>query len=60
MSDRLLKKGLGWRIGWNPTSSTYQGLVGGEDWALELTEAEFNDFCRLFEQLDQTMKVMAE
>ncbi len=60
MSDRILKKGLGWRIGWNPNPVTYQGLVGGEDWALELTEAEFKDFCRLFKQLAETMEMMTQ
>jgi hypothetical protein len=60
MSDRLLKKGNGWRIGWNPEADIYKGLVGGDDWAIELTEAEFNDFCRLLEQLAQTMNRMAE
>lgn len=60
MSDRILKQGLGWRIGWNPLATTYQGLLGGENWALELTEAEFNDFCRLLQQLDETMTLMAD
>lgn len=60
MQQRLLKEGLGWRIGWNPSADIYQGLVGTEDWAIELTEAEFKDFCRLFEQLAQTMQQMSQ
>ncbi|GBF82662.1 DUF1818 family protein [Aphanothece sacrum] len=60
MSDRILKKGRGWRLGWNPQVSTYQGLVGGDDWAIELTAAEFNDFCRLVQQLADTMTAMTE
>jgi hypothetical protein len=60
MQPRLLKQGLGWRIGWNPSAEIYQGLVGTQDWALELTEAEFKDFCRLFEQLAHTMQQMAQ
>ncbi|NJK47273.1 DUF1818 family protein [Candidatus Gracilibacteria bacterium] len=59
MSDRTLKKGNGWRIGWNPTTEVYKGLVGGDNWAIELTEAEFNDFCRLLEQLTQTINGIA-
>jgi hypothetical protein len=51
MSDRVLKKGRGWRIGWNPQADIYQGLVGGDDWAIELTKAELDDFCRLLERL---------
>lgn len=58
--DRLIKSGEGWRIGWNPNASKYKGLVGGEDWAIELTEAELNDFCRLLAQLAETMSKMAE
>lgn len=60
MSKRLLKQGAGWRIGWNPEAEIYKGLVGGNDWAIELTEAELNDFCRLLEQLIQTMQGMKE
>ncbi|BAP17066.1 DUF1818 family protein [cyanobacterium endosymbiont of Epithemia turgida] len=60
MSDRLLKKGTGWRIGWNPNAVPYQGLIGGKDWAIELTKAEFKDFCRLFKQLAETMEIMSQ
>ena len=57
--ERLLKTGSGWRLGWNPKAADYQGLVGGDDWAIELTEAELDDFCRLVEQLAQTMNQMS-
>ena len=57
--ERLLKIGEGWRIGWNPNALEYKGLVGGDDWAIELTEAELNDFCRLLAQLAATMTKMA-
>jgi hypothetical protein len=57
---RLLKSGKGWRIGWNPDAQEYQGLLGGEDWAIELSEAELQDFCRLLEQLTQAMSQIAE
>lgn len=57
--ERLLKTGSGWRLGWNPKAADYQGLVGGDDWAFELTEAELDDFCRLVGQLAQTMSQMA-
>jgi hypothetical protein len=54
--ERVIKSGIGWRIGWNPVAPEFTGLVGTEDWAIELTEAEFNEFCRLFNQLADTMK----
>ena len=55
----LLNMEKGWRIGWDPEAPNYKGLVGGEDWAFELTESELNDFCRLLVQLAQTMSEMA-
>lgn len=58
--ERVLKKGEGWRIGWNPQAKEYKGLVGSDNWAIELTEAELNDFCRLLLQLSQTMQEMAK
>jgi hypothetical protein len=56
---RVLKKGNGWRIGINPAAPEFKGLVGTDDWAAELTEAELNDFCRLLAQLAETMQQMA-
>jgi hypothetical protein len=57
--ERVIKSGLGWRIGWNPDAPEFKGLVGTDDWAIELTEAELNEFCRLFNQLADTMKHLA-
>jgi hypothetical protein len=53
--QKVLKSGAGWRIGWNPTN-TYPGLVGSDDWAFELTAAEFADFDRLLQQLVDSMR----
>ncbi|MBV6624120.1 MAG: DUF1818 family protein [Rivularia sp. (in: Bacteria)] len=55
---RVLKKGNGWRIGFNPVAKEFKGLVGTDEWAIELTEAELNDFCRLLRQLADTMQQM--
>ncbi|MDB9448140.1 DUF1818 family protein [Anabaenopsis sp. FSS-46] len=57
--EHLIKSGAGWRIGWKPNAATFKGLVGTDDWAIELTEAELNDFCRLLAQLADTMKQLA-
>jgi Domain of unknown function (DUF1818) len=57
--ERTIKTGDGWRLGWNPEAPEFQGLVGGDGWAIELTEAELNDFCRLLAQLAYTMSQMA-
>ncbi|MFN6515880.1 MAG: DUF1818 family protein [Nostoc sp. CreGUA01] len=57
--ERVVKSGSGWRIGWNPDAPEFKGLIGTDDWAIELTEAELNDFCRLLAQLADTMKQLA-
>ncbi len=58
--NRQIQEGTGWRLGWNPDGTiAYQGLVGGSDWAYELTAAELDDFCRLLLQLADTMAAMA-
>lgn len=57
--QRLVKNGTGWRLGWNPQAEIYQGLIGTDDWAIELTIAELRDFKRLLVQLAKTMEQMA-
>ncbi|HCQ21283.1 MAG: DUF1818 family protein [Aphanizomenon sp.] len=57
--EQVIKSGTGWRIGWNPNAPEFKGLVGTQDWAIELTEAELNEFCRLLNQLADTMKHLA-
>jgi hypothetical protein len=56
---RLLKQGTGWRVGWDATAVEFRALVGGPDWAIELTAPELHDFCHLLGQLSQTMQQMA-
>jgi hypothetical protein len=53
--SRQLKLGKGWRIGFNPEGSPFQGLVGAEDWAVELTRDEFDEFCQAAQQLSDTV-----
>jgi Domain of unknown function (DUF1818) len=57
-SEKFIQSGLGWRIGWHPAAGEFVGLVGGENWAFELTAAEFEDFSRLLMQLVETMQQM--
>ena len=56
---RQLKQGAGWRLGWDADALEFKGLVGGDEWAFELTEPELDDFCRLVNQLVQTMHHIA-
>ncbi len=60
MGQRQVQEGEGWRIGWDGNAPTYQGMLAGADWAIELTAAEFKDFCRLADQLADQMRVMAD
>ncbi|MBK1985990.1 DUF1818 family protein [Sphaerospermopsis aphanizomenoides BCCUSP55] len=57
--EKVIKSGTGWRIGWNPDAPKFKGLVGTDNWAIELTELELDDFCRLLNQLADTMKHLA-
>jgi hypothetical protein len=59
VSEKILKQGQGWRLGVNPDLSPYSCLVGGGDWAVELTQAEFEDFRRLIQELRQTIAAIA-
>ncbi len=54
-----LKEGHGWRLGWNPDAAVFKGLVGGDRWAVEMTQDEFDDFCRLSRQLADTLQAMS-
>lgn len=60
MGQRTVQEGEGWRLGWDREAPIYQGLLAGEAWAFEVTAAEFEDFCRLAQQLAQQMEAMAE
>ncbi len=53
--QKVLKSGASWRIGWNPANAN-PGLIGSDDWAFELTAAEFADFDRLLKQLVASMR----
>jgi hypothetical protein len=53
-----MQSGDGWRIGWHPQNTKYKGLIGADDWAIELTEAELTDFHRLLNRLVKTMTQM--
>lgn len=58
--ERIIKSGTGWRLGRNRETSEHQGLLGGDNWACELTQAEWQDFCRLLEELSASMNQMAD
>jgi Domain of unknown function (DUF1818) len=57
---RQLRSGNGWRLGWDGEAIEFPGLVGGDEWAIELTAPEFDDFCHLAAQLSETMRQMRQ
>ena len=59
-TDRLIKRGEGWQIGWDSAASEFRGLLGDDRWAFELTRSELDDFCRLVEQLAETLRAIGE
>lgn len=57
--DQQLKEGQGWRLGWQPNVA-FPGLVGTNEWAVELTTAEFADFRRLLLQLVDSVEQLQD
>jgi len=57
--DRQLKEGTGWRLGWQPNAA-FPALLGTNEWAVELSAAEFADFRRLLLQLVESVAQMQE
>ncbi|WP_425217359.1 DUF1818 family protein [Tumidithrix helvetica] len=55
---KRMASGAGWRLGWQSEAEVFEGLVGGDRWAIELTGQELRDFCRLSLQLADTMTHM--
>ncbi len=45
-------------MGHSPDAEIFVGLVGAENWAIELNIQEFKDFCRITRQLVETMATM--
>ncbi|MDB4653668.1 DUF1818 family protein [Synechococcus sp. AH-551-E02] len=48
----ILQEGPGWRLARDPSRGEFSILVGGEGWAFELTEPEWNDLVALLSTLE--------
>ncbi|MDS3859792.1 DUF1818 family protein [Thermosynechococcaceae cyanobacterium BACA0444] len=56
--SRQIHQGAGWRLGWDQSEQEFQGLLGTDEWAVELTRSEMQDFSTLFQQLARQMTEM--
>ena len=52
LHNRPLRVGPGWRVGVNELVGGYCALVGGDRWAVEMTMAEWQDFCVALRQIE--------
>ncbi|AFY59751.1 DUF1818 family protein [Synechococcus sp. PCC 6312] len=55
---KQIHQGQGWRLGWDQSEQEFQGLLGTDNWAVELTAAEMQDFSTLLQQLASQMTEM--
>ena len=53
----ILQEGPGWRLARDPSRGEFSILVGGEGWAFELTEPEWNDLVALLSTLETPLGV---
>lgn len=60
MLSKTIHEGPGWRWGFDPNAEIFPFLLGSQDWAVELTRAEFADFHRLSRDLAQTVTAIAD
>ena len=54
------QEGAGWRLSRDPSRGLYCVLVGGEHWAVELTEPEWRDLVDLVATLEQQHRGMVD
>ena len=47
----IQKEGPGWRLAKDPLRKYFPVLIGGEDWAIELTEVEAKSLVELIQEL---------
>jgi hypothetical protein len=57
---KQIKQGEGWRVGWDENATVYQGLIGNEDWGIELTALEVKELQRLLAQLIDSLNIITE
>ena len=55
MIEKIIKSGVGWRVGWNHEDNPYQGLIGTDFWTVELTKLELHDFCYFLTELTKVL-----
>ena len=54
----ISQEGSGWRLAWDPSKQHFPILLGGEGWACELSEIEWQCFVQLVGDLVEEHKKM--
>ncbi len=49
----IKKEGPGWRLIRDPSRGDFSSLIGGENWAIELTDSEWDSFVQVLFDLHQ-------
>ena len=49
----ISQEGPGWRLAWDPNRKSFPVLLGGDDWAFELSDEEWRSFVKLVLDLVQ-------
>ena len=54
----IKKEGTGWRIIKDPSRDNFSTLIGGENWAVELNESEWEDLIKVVIDLSDQYKAV--
>lgn len=54
----MIRTGKGWRFGYSSQASPYVALIGGEAWAFELTNVEWEDLSHRLTQVLETIEAV--
>ena len=56
----IQQEGPGWRLAWDPTRSDFCVLIGGDGWAVELTQPEWSELVALAVELDHQHRLLVD
>ena len=56
----IQQEGPGWRLAWDPTRTDFCVLIGGDGWAVELTQPEWSELVALAVELDHQHRLLVD